>query len=106
MFLLITWNTITHGLYCEGFVFMEVLYLFGDKDFCNSVSDSNDLGYILLIQWRIYIVKFCTPPLGPIFFIFMQFSANFSQIISWRTALSGCPLPLGKPGSATVILQY
>ena len=34
-------------------------------------------------QWRIYIVKFWTlvPRLGPISFIFMQFSANFGQII-------------------------
>ena len=34
------------------------------------------------MQWRIYIdlVKFWTPP-GPIFFIFIQFSVKFGQII-------------------------
>ena len=36
-----------------------------------------------LFQWRIYIVKFWTPssPLDKIFFIFMQFSVKFRQII-------------------------
>ena len=35
------------------------------------------------LQWRIYIVKFWmhVPLLGPIFFIFMQFSAKFGKII-------------------------
>ena len=33
-------------------------------------------------------------PLGPISFIFMQFSAKVCQIIAWRT-------PLGNPGSTT-----
>ena len=43
------------------------------------------------------------PPLGPIFFIFMQFSVKIDQ--NNRLApppLGFAPLPLGNPGSATV----
>ena len=37
------------------------------------------------LQWPIYIVNFgCGTPPGPIFFIFLQFTANFGQIIGWR----------------------
>ena len=40
----------------------------------------------------------CVPFLGPNFFIFMQFLANFSQIIHWRSPFGFAPL-LGNPGS-------
>ena len=36
------------------------------------------------LQGRIYIVKFWTHAPSPIFFIFMQFSVKFGQIIDWR----------------------
>ena len=37
-------------------------------------------------QWRVYIVKFWMRalPLGPIFFIFIQFMAKFGPIIGWN----------------------
>ena len=48
-------------------------------------------------QWRVYIVKFWMRalPLGPIFFIFIQFMAKFGPIIGWTP-----PPRLGNPGSA------
>ena len=48
-----------------------------------------------VIEWQIYILKFWTPllPLGPFFFILMQFSAKFGQKIGWRPLLlwAWCP---------------
>ena len=40
-----------------------------------------------------------TRPLGLIFFIYMQFSPNFDQIIGWYPTFDLAPL-LGNPGSA------
>ena len=49
-----------------------------------------------LFQWQIYIVKFWMlpppPPPGPIFFIFMQFSAKFGQIVDWCPFRAGAPI--------------
>ena len=61
-----------------------------------------------LFQWRIYIVKFWTPsspPLDKIFFIFMQFSVKFRQIIGWCPFGLGAPYR-GNPGSAAVFICF
>ena len=42
------------------------------------------------------------PPLGQIFFIFMQFLGKIGQIVCWRPPPLGLAPPrLGNPGSAT-----
>ena len=53
------------------------------------------LKLIGISQWRIHIVKFWTRPpfFSPNFFIFMQFSANFGQIIGWHLPF-GLTIPL------------
>ena len=50
----------------------------------------------------LYIVKFWACPPGPIFFIFMPFSANFGQIIGCRSLLLSGWRALRNPGSAAV----
>ena len=56
----------------------------------------------IIMQGRLYIVKFWMrgPPLGPIFFIFMQLPGNFNQIISWFT-----PPPRSAPGMLHRIIE-
>ena len=48
----------------------------------------------LLTQWRIYIVKFWTPPRGPNSFNFMQFFVKF-----WRNRMLPPPPGVGTPSS-------
>ena len=50
----------------------------------------------IVSQWRIYNDKFS--PLGPIFFIFMQFLGTFGWIIGWH------PPPWENPGSVPIKL--
>ena len=46
------------------------------------------------------------PPLDQNFFIFMQFSGKFGQIIGWRPPPPGLAHPpLGNPRSATVLFN-
>ena len=44
------------------------------------------------------------PQLGPIFFIFMQFLANFGQIIGWSPPDRHSPL--GNSGSTSVLTEH
>ena len=55
------------------------------------------------IQWRIYVVKFWTPPPGPDSFNFMQFLGKFGKIVCWSPPGELMPPPRGNPGSATAI---
>ena len=61
------------------------------------------LGFLTVADIRRKIFDAC-PSLGPIFFIFMQFSGIFGQIIGWRSPHVGAPL--GNPGSAAVCFTF
>ena len=57
----------------------------------------------MVFQGRTDILKFLTPlPLGPIFFISMQFSGKFGRIIGYPLDVSA---PHGNPGSAPVFMS-
>ena len=76
----------THVNHCNHTINTKILILCAKKG-----PNNREREIMNYLQWLIYIVKFwtCNPPLpgsGPIFFIFMQSSANFGQII-------GCPPP-------------